>query len=141
MVGDLDAALRSAAVKEVELRAHALKGMFGGVAATGAAACAGRLEMLAQSGTLDGAQSIRRELEAEVRQAMIVARTMLDESGDLLDQALDAGFFLDAEDGHVRRVAGIHLLLRVDPVHRLVHRDRRFANSPSRSASASPDTS
>jgi CheY-like chemotaxis protein len=84
MVGDLDAALRSGAVKDVEQRAHALKGMFGGVAATGAAACAGKLETLAHAGTLDGAQTIRRELEAEVRQAMIVARTMLNESADIL---------------------------------------------------------
>ncbi len=84
MVGGLDAALRSGVAKDVEQRAHALKGMFGGVAATGAAACAGRLEMLAHAGTLDGAETIRRELEAEVRQALIVARTMLNESEDAL---------------------------------------------------------
>ena len=84
MLAELDAALAARVVTGVEQRAHALKGMFGGVAATGAAACAGKLEALARRGSLDGAERIRGELEVEVRQATIHARTMLDASEETL---------------------------------------------------------
>ena len=86
MLADLDAALGARAVAEVDQRAHALKGMFGGVAATGAAACAGKLETLARAGSLEGAERIRRELDDEVRQAMIHARTMLDAAEETLSR-------------------------------------------------------
>ena len=84
LVEQLDLALRAGAVTDVEHRAHALKGMLGGVAAVGAAACAGKLETLARGGTLDGAEPIRKALALEVRQALLDARMMLDASEETL---------------------------------------------------------
>jgi two-component system sensor histidine kinase/response regulator len=84
MIAELDEALRSSDPSAVQLRAHALKGMLGGIAATGAAACAARLETLARRGTLEGADVIRQELDAEAREAMVAAHKLLAETESAL---------------------------------------------------------